>query len=245
MKSKIIIYSLLILFLEGCLSVKETYDKPPNEWNSNECLLILSNAISHNLFDNRTNIKIIATPYYPSVILALYRNRNEVRKWTMDQYKIDVDELMKYNAGLYYDWTSNKIVDSKGNYFKDKTQIDSLMFMISITNLAYYSAGSMMQVKVGGAVVWMPLVSPDQIYTPEISRLEENIFLTNDQSRSIKPKYVWGKKNTMLTTEETLFVMFNLRAGDNHFLSKSESIYLLIKGFEEDIILTFPLKYLK
>mgnify|MGYP001385341187 CR=1 FL=1 len=241
---------IMALSFHGCFYLssnweREVYNKPPTEWNSRECLTIIAASISHNLLDYRTNIKVIATPYYPSVIMALYRNGNEIKQWTKEQYQTDVDALMKDDVGLYYDWVSNKLIDGRGNYYRDKSQIDSLMFLVTIQNRAYSSGGSMMQVKVGASIVWAPLVSPDQIYIPDISTLEDRIFLVNEQKMFIKPKYVWGKRHNTLTIEETLLLMFNLKNGEKHFLEKSENMYLVVKGFERDIELTFPLAYMR
>lgn len=219
-------FILLLFFLNGCFYFssrweKEIYQKPPTQWDSRECLTVVAASMSHNLFDLRTPIKIIATPYYPSVIMAIYKNGHEL-KFNEDQYKNDVDGLLKENAGMYYDWDSFRLIDGHGNYFKDKTQIDSLMFLVTIQNRGY-----------------------SNIYMPDITNLEDKMFLVNDEKKFIKPRYVWGKRRNFLTSEESLLAMFHLRNGERHFLEKSDNMYLAIKGFGSDINLTFPLSYMK
>ena len=82
-------------------------------------------------------------------------------------------------------------------------------------------------------------------YIPDIINLEQNIFLINEKNKFIKPKYVWGKRRSQLTMEETLLVMFQLREGNYHFLDGSEKIYLGIKGFNADIKLELPLSLIR
>jgi hypothetical protein len=172
--------------------------------------------------------------------------------WSESEFIFNVDALMKEDNGLYVDWQTNRLVDSRGNYFKDCTQIDSLMFLISITNTAWTSANSLVQVAVSvdpetkkAISAMVPLVTPDQTYVPDISNIEQRIYLVNDKGKFIKPKYVWGKRNNVLTTEESLFAMFYFREGNHHFLEGSSEMYLLIKGFESDIRLEFPLSMMR
>ena len=87
-----------------------------------------------NILDNRTNIKVYATPYCPSVIAALTKFRwlqIPVHPITAES---DFETLLKETCGMYYDRESNKLMDARGNYFKDKMQIDSIMFLITIEN---------------------------------------------------------------------------------------------------------------
>ena len=48
-------------------------------------------------------------------------------------------------AGMYVDWQRNRLVDSRGFYFRDKAQIDAIEFLITIDNTAWPCAmpGSM------------------------------------------------------------------------------------------------------
>lgn len=245
---------LIVCMFSGCFYFgKNQYDdvvkKPNSEWDFRECLTVISAPIGHNLLDFRTNIKVTATPYYPSVVLAIQRNAQRITHWSESEFQLNVDALMKENNGLYFDWTSNRLVDPRGNYFKEYTQIDSLMFLITLTNTAWTSINSQMRINVGErdhpVLVTMPVINFDQCYLPEITNLEQRIYLVNENSKFIKPRYVWGRRNNILTNEESLFAMFCFREGDYHFLRDSGEMILLIKGFESDISLKFPLSMMK
>ena len=240
--------------LSGCFYIgKNQYEdiikKPYTEWDDQECLTIVAGAMSHNLYDMRTNIKIIATPYYPSVILALQRISQGIHHWSDNEYRLNVDALLKDNAGIYVDWNAQKFVDSRGNYYRDKVQIDSLMFLITIQNRAWpcgtiitYYVGDMFG---GGEGFTLPLYGSEHCYIPDITNLENKIFLINEKNKFIKPKYVWGKRHNVLTMEETLLAMFYLKQGDIHFLEGSDKMYLVVKGFENDIKLPFSLSMMR
>ncbi|MBI4810371.1 MAG: hypothetical protein HY800_02805 [Ignavibacteriales bacterium] len=204
--------------------------------------------MSHNLYDMRTNIKIIATPYYPSVILAIQRISQGIYHWSEEDYRMNVDALMKDNAGLYVDWAAKRFMDSRGNYYRDKLQIDSLMFLITIQNRAW-PCGTMITYYVGGMFggegFTVPLYGSEHCYMPEITNLEDRIFLVNENNKFIKPRYVWGKRHNVLTMEETLLAMFYLSRGEDHFLAGSDEMYLLVKGFERDIKLTYSLSMMR
>jgi hypothetical protein len=156
-----------------------------------------------------------------------------------------VDALMREDNGIYMIWTINGLVDSRGNYFKKHTQIDSLMFLITLNNTAWSSINSNMEVLVHGKPRVVPLINFDQYQIPDISNIENQIFLVSKKGEFIKPRYMGGRRNNILTTEESLFAMFYFREGDHHFLSNSDEMYLLIKGFEGDIRLEFPLSMMR
>ncbi len=231
----------LIACLPGCFYVggdqyADILQKPSVEWSSRDDLTVLISPIAHNLFDQGSpNVKVFATPYYPSVIIAIARGRQRLSHWSETQYQSYAEGLAKDDLGMYIDWDKNAFVDSRGNYFRDPLQIDSLMFLVTIHNNGWppnvvYGPGN-------GAMI---LIAAG-MYQASISNLEDNIYLVNDKAKFIRPQYVWGKRNKWLTFDETLFVMFRLRNGEHHFLEGSENMYLGIKGFEKDIMLTFPL----
>ncbi|MDI6767399.1 MAG: hypothetical protein QME52_11300 [Bacteroidota bacterium] len=252
-------YILLIIvtLLSGCVYFSSNqYDiitsRSSTEWDYRDALTVIAASMTHNFIDNRTNIKVIATPYYPSVNLAIQRNAQLVNHWTEEEFRFNTDMLLRDNVGMYIDWETNRFVDSRGNYFRDKLQIDSLMFLITIQNKAW-PCNSMVMANVRGVVQMMvPLISFEQCYIPDISNLEERIFPVNEKNKFIKPKYVWGKIKNHLTMSERIFAMFhfskrdgNSQEGNYHFLHGSEKMYLIIKGFEMDIKLTFPLSMMR
>ena len=256
MPMKIIWISILtICIFSGCFyfgknQYADVVRKPNSDWDFRECLTVISAPIGHNYFDFRTNIKASATPYYPSVVLAIQRNAQRIMHWSESEFQVNADALMKEDNGIYIDWATNKMVDSRGNYFQHHTQIDSLMFLITLINTAWTTINSSMLVNISGdpnhpVPVMVPLISFDQCYLPDISNIENRIFLINDENKFIQPIYVWGRRSNFLTNEETLFAMFYFREGDHHFLRDSDEMLLLIKGFESDIRLEFPLSMMR
>ncbi|MBI4810906.1 MAG: hypothetical protein HY800_05600 [Ignavibacteriales bacterium] len=224
---------IIVTLLPGCIYFSSNqYDiitrRSSTEWDYHDALTIIAASMSHNYFDIYTSIKVIATPYYPSVIIAIQRNAQLANRWKDEEFRFNTDMLLRDNVGIYIDWETNRFVDSRGNFFCDKLQIDSLMFLIRIDNKRW------------------------PIYIPDITNLEDRIFLVNDKGKFIKPKYVWGKRRDQLTMHETIFAMFHftnrkgnpLEAG-YHFLDGSEKMYLIVKGFEMDIKLAFPLSMMR
>jgi hypothetical protein len=159
----------------------------------------------------------MATPYHPQVIMAIQRMAQKRANWTEEEFQKNVDILLKEAMGMYYEWNTRRFVDSRGNYVKNVSQFDSLLFLITIEN------------KAGGS------------YIPDISNIENQIFLMNDKGNILKPKYVWGRKNIQLITSENLFAMFSFLGVNVHFLDDVKEVSLIIKGFEHDIQLTFNL----
>ncbi len=224
----IILFATSGCFYFGKYTYHDIIKKQSDEWSIRDALIVLASPIAHNLYDKRTNIKIMATPYYPSVIFAIQRIAQRINHWTEEQFRINTEQLLKDNIGLYIEWETNHLVDSRGNYFRSIEQVDSLMLLITIENNAWPS------------------------YIPDITNLEERIFLVNDKGEFIKPKYVWGKRKNQLAITERMFVMFHFTKRDGnateanyHFLRGSENMYLIIQGFEMDIKLTLPLSMMK
>ncbi len=216
----------IILILSSCNyfrldTYNEVIQRPYYDWNYRDELIVMSSPLAHNLFDNRTNIKIMVTPYYPSVILAIQRNAQRKYGWAETEFRLNTDVLFHEALGMFYEWDTRRVVDCRGNYLKDKCQFDSLLVLISIENKGWPS------------------------YIPDITYLEDRIYLVNENNKFIKPKYVWGKKKNILIFSETLLAMFCLREGEYHFLEGSKEMYIAIKGFESDQRLILPLSMMR
>ncbi len=209
--------------------------RPVSEWNRRDCLTVMMGNMRSNLRDNHTNIKVYATPYCPSVIAAMTKFRWLQIPVPQPVAESDFETLLRESFGMYYDRDNEKIMDSRGNYFKNKTQIDSIMFLITIENHAWMNS-----LLLGEGMLDIP--GSHVLDIPDITTLENQIFLVNDENKFILPKYVWGRRKNILTTPETIFVMFKLKEGDYSFIAKSDNIYLCVKGLEQDITLEFPLK---
>ena len=196
--------------------------QPDIVYSNDEYLTQMASAMRHNLTDlENPNFKVIAMPYYPSVIISINRRAQRDNEWSEQEYRNNLDTLLRANVGLYMDWKEGKFVDAKGNYFKDCLQVDSLMFNVTLRNRSWPR------------------------FTPDISDIDQRIFLVNDKQKFIRPKYVWGRTASALKMEETFLVMFAFRSGDHHFLQGSRYMYLLITGLERDIQLTFPLSMMR
>ncbi|MBI3765973.1 MAG: hypothetical protein HY277_05665 [Ignavibacteriales bacterium] len=201
----------------GCSFLgQNTYDdiigRPSSRWTDDDCRTIIASAMQNNRFCQSSNVVVFATPYYPSIINAINRYSQHINHWSEEEYRSAMDDIAKDRLGMYIDWEQGRFVDSRGNYFKDKLQIDSLTFLVSLKNQGW------------------PF--------PDIMNLEDQIYLLNNKNKFIKPKYVWGKRGSSLFDKETVLVMFQLRNGEYHFLEGCNMMYLVIKGLGEDI--TFP-----
>jgi hypothetical protein len=218
-------------FYFGKNDFEDVVQEPPEKWSTRDCLTIVMGVAQDNLSDPRSpNIKVVAIPYYPSVVAAIERRAHILGplqyqpftyRHTEEAYRHHLDTMMALEAGVYVDWSTGRYVDSRGNYLRDPTQLDYLMFYISFTNTNW------------------PFVPFDEV--TDISNLEKNIFLVNDQDTILTPRSASGKQRTILTMEETLLVMFDLRNKDYHFFKNSREMRLVIKGFRDPIELKFPI----
>lgn len=253
---KWIVFSAVLL--SGCYYLGQNTHKdiivhPSATWSGPELLTVIMEAGNHNLRDDRTNIKAIATPYYPSVIKAIGRRAQVQYHWSEREMRNYVDRLVHQSSGMYIDWEQpHEPVYSKGlDPLYSPTQFDSVMFLLTIRNNGW-PCGKMISIYIPTADPNIPdvnmVVPLEELNcpTPDISDLEGRIVLVNEEGTVLDPIVVWGKRMNFLTNnEETLFVKFRLWCGGQHFLAHSEKFYLTITGFEREIRLTFPTRYMK
>lgn len=227
---------LVVFILSGCFyfgknDFEDVVQEPPEKWSTRDCLTIVMAVAQHNLADPRSpDIKVVAIPYYPCVVAAIERRAHILGplqyqpftySHTEEAYRRHLDTMMALEAGVYVDWSTGRYVDSRGNYLRDPTQLDFLMFYVSFTNANW------------------PGGPPDMIQ--DITNLENNIYLENDGGTTLSPRSVSGKRRTRLTMEEKLLVLFELRNKDPHFFTNSREMRLVIKGFRDPIELKFPI----
>ena len=258
------------LLLGGCFYIgKDNFDdlvrRSPDTWSSRDCLTIVMSATSNNFADRSSpNIKVVATVYSPSVIMANYRRGQilgrhhkplppsevppiESLEGIADsEYTSSIDILMQEEAGLYFDWQTDRYVDARGNYVKSYTQMDSLTVFMTIENKGWPCVPPTLMPD-GLVSVAKPLISLADYpcYIPDISNLENQIYLVNDQNKFIKPMMVWGKRQTHLVMPENLIAKFRIRKDDYHFLEHSDHMRLIITGFDGKIMLDFPVSLLR
>jgi hypothetical protein len=223
----------------GCFTTSDVVtQRPPNTWTLRDCQTVLVSAMTHNLNDNRTNVKVIVTPYLPRVIKAMTR-MDQIRDSSgVDSTKYDekYDALLHASTGLLYDWDQGlKYSVKHQRYYQNVTDYDSLLFLIAFINQGY---PCIPLVKIDQKTGTHPLTLPGDwpCYTPELNHLNDEILLINDRGETLTPRYVWGVENNQLTTDEHIFVMFSFTGGSKkHFLQDSEDITIVFKTFTPTI----------
>lgn len=221
-------------FYIGQRRFEDIVKEPPADWSSRDCLTIILSAMAHNLHDNEKNVECIATPFYPSVVVALNQIQRTQHHWSDDEAQEHLDELLRGSSGLYVDWRDGRFVNAKGNYFKDQTDIDSLLVVVTLRNKTWPCA---VPTNFKGKLLMG--LSDWPCYMPPTDDIDKRIWILNGEGDTLRPKFVWGRRHEFLTTTETLFVMFQFRRGEAHFLERSTSAWLQVAGF--DTKMKFPL----
>lgn len=211
----------------GCFAGRDAVsERSPREWTKEECLTAVISSTASNLTDYRTNIKLMAIPYFPSVVEAIVRLQelDDTVETFDSKYKHRLDALLKSGSGLYYDWEQGRYYSPKGRYYRDRTDIDSLLFLVTLLNTGWPCVPPM--VPRGDKMVPLFGVGQMPCYTPDLDSLERRIVLRNERGESVRPRFVWGKKNANLTTDEDLFVLFDLRSQDGkHLFREGEYVW--------------------
>ncbi len=185
---------------------------PSTVWSSPEVLTMIMEAGNHNLRDDRSHIKAIVTPYYPSVIKAIGRRAQSLYHWSENQYRGYVNQLLRESSGMYIDWDNPKepVYDTDLHLLESPAQFDSLLYLLSLSNI--------------GSGTW------------DISQLESNLFLVDTKGKKLAPFLVWGRRmNVLGGIDETIFVKFRLREDTGHFLKASTPYYFQIQDPENTI----------
>lgn len=242
---------LCVCLLSGCYYLgKNTYRdvvaRSSTEWSSPECLTVIIGAANHNLGDTRSAVKVIATPYYPSVVRAIGRRAQLQYHWDERNFQGYVDRLIHYSSGMYVDWERpGEIVYGAGlRALQDATQFDSLMFLLTFQVIGWESKELHIQVPIptaGGETIMqsIPLDGHTGEDLPEIQ--EGTILLVNEKGGVISPTLLVGKRMSYLTQkEESMYAKFDFRTPGHHFLEGSKYFVLTIRGYESDIRLRFP-----
>ena len=243
--------AFLALAVGGCFYVgqnqaEDILRQPVTQWSSRDCLTVMLSSMQNNLYDQKSpNIKVIATPYTPAVIAAINRMRQTRERWSDNETQRQIDTSLFLEAGLYFDWQTSQLMDSRGNYMGKNGRLGVLQFLVTLRNNSWPCTVPMQTFHAGGSAGYITVpISPAGVwpcYMPGLVDLDERVFLSNDQGLSIKPKYVWGRHNNQLTLEETLVISFDLRSGDRYLFDGSENISLVLEGFDTPIRLSFPI----
>jgi hypothetical protein len=242
---------LFLLLLPGCYYLgQNTYTDititPSSEWSGPELYTVIMEAGNHNLRDFRTNIKAIATPYYPSVIKAIGRRAQIQYHWPESEFQSYVDKLLHEGSAMFVNWEKpgEPVYDSKLHLLDSVTQFDSLMVLLTLKNTGY-PPGKYIVMPTGMGFRNIPI---DDIHyiPPDITHLESQIYLVNERGDSLSPMILWGRNMNYLTNiDETIFLKFKLREGEKHFLEDSKIYCLVIRGLEENIRLELSANLMK
>lgn len=238
--------TLTALSITGCFtSSDDVVQTPGTSWTKRECMTVLLSAMAHNLHDNRMNIKVIVTPYIPRVIEAITRMDQLRDSLNIDSalYDMKYDALLKSSTGLLYDWDSGLLYSAAHQrYYHSITDLDSLLFLVTMINTGYPCIPPILVGGSSGSTRPLTLLSDWPCYTPDLTHLRDQIVLINDRGDTLRSKYVWGVKNTQLTSDEKMFIMFPFTVrGGEHFLARSESFTLSLTCVAPSIGYTFSI----
>lgn len=248
---------LCVILLSGCYYLgQNTYRdvvlRPSTGWSGPECLTVIMGAANHNLQDPRTVIKVIATPYYPSVVKAIGRRAQTQYHWKDGEFHQYVDRLVSQSSGMFIDWErpEEPVFDGSLKPLESPTQFDSLMFLLTFQVRGWTSQVLGIQVPVPGTddtvAQFIPLQGPDALSPVSSDMKNGTILLFNEKGESIPPAMVWGKRMNYLTTnEESMFAKFILRRDGRHFLEDSRRMFLTVRGYEQDIRLEFQTGFMR
>jgi hypothetical protein len=236
------------LTMVGCFSGREELQSvSPREWTREECMTVMLSSIATNIFDHRYNVKLIAVPYFPAVVEAITRladSRDSLDDFE-SKYKYQLDALLKSGTGLYYDWEKDKYFSPKGHYYSGKSDLDSLLFLVTLLNNGWPCISPIILDRQRGTSNTLFSIGEMPCDTPDISDIEHRILLFNDQGDTLTPVYVWGRKNKQLTDEEDLLVMFHLNHGKkHHFLEGTDNIAFVLSLSGTNLRLPISLKYI-
>lgn len=242
---------VFLLLLPGCYYLgRNTYTdivaNPSSEWSGPELYAVIMEAGNHNLRDNRTNIKAIATPYYPSVIKAIGRRAQIQFHWSETEYQGYVDRLLHEGSAMFVNWERDDepVYDSRLHHLDSVTQFDSLMILLTLRNTGY-PPGKYIVVSTGYGFTNIPIDDKHYI-PPDITHLENQIFLVNERGDSLSPMILWGRDMNYLTNiDETIFLKFRLWDKAGHFLAASKRYFLVIRGLEDNIRLELSASLMK
>ncbi|MFI5251500.1 MAG: hypothetical protein ACHQQQ_03615 [Bacteroidota bacterium] len=184
--------------------------KPTASWTVTECNAILIDCMSNTARNPMiSDVQVFALPTYPKVLLAYNMRKMRTLHWTQQEFNESVDRQARNCLHMTYEGSRNIFLDESGNTYRGPDQIVSLMILISIENI-------------GGM-------------RPDISNLEDRIYLRNERGEVVYPDEVRGRRNRSLLLRENLQAVFKFNRARVHFLGESREIELVISGFNEEI----------
>lgn len=214
---------LLTMFLAGggCAQLdraqlREILKIHPNEWTLEDCNSLLASLVVHNMFDVNSRVRVYATPCYPVFITAYNRKEQLQQQWTDEDFRREVERQGREFLGMTVNWQTWEFLDVKQGVYRDRTQLDSLVVLITIVNKSY------------------------PYYSPDLTTLKDRVLLRDDAGHTLRPLSMKGRKGDLLVREETVSVVFPVRRGARHFLDGSATVWLVLEGFGDDVTLPLP-----
>ncbi len=238
--------SLLILFLNGCwqnryVSYDGIVSRHSSTWNESECRTIIESHTEYNRHDHDSPVTVIATEYTPQVFMAINREEQRRKELSDSKYVANLNESMKRFLGLSVHSANDTVYDANGYLYKNEAQLDSLIFLVSISD-----KNDFVNVAGPGSLATPALnqifdLKNFKFYDPDLLDLKDKIFLQNAQGMLLKPNWVAAERNGRLIRNESFIVMFQLRQPGGHFFEFSSKMALVFRGFEHDIRLGFQI----
>jgi hypothetical protein len=225
----------------GCWQSKYVYysdiiQKPSAQWKEHECRSVIETYTEYNKFEIDPKVRVIATQLNPIVLSAINRLDQKTKGWTEEEYRTSLQEDLHRYLGLTIDPMYHYAAETGKNFQHNERFLDSLVFIVSLlsTQQTLYIGNPSLEGRFFD-------LKNFQFFEPDLTELKDRIFLENDQRQLLKPNWLGGKEPIRLIRNETFLVMFQLQQPSGHFLSSSNSMVLVIKGFERDIRLKFQL----
>jgi hypothetical protein len=241
---------LLAIAIAGCFtSATDVLQTPSRSWSKRDCLTVMVSSMRHNLSDNESNVQAIVTPYIPKVVEAIARMQQLDDSTDDETTRNNLDLLLKSGAGLFIDWENQgRLANARGNYYRHPRELDSLLFMVMLKNRSWPCNVPLQTVQVSPGVYGMRPIAGLADWpctTPEIHDLDRKIFLINAAGDTLRPKFIWGRNNEVLTMEEHVFVMFDFsKDRERPFLKEGDGVTMVLSGFDRPMKFLFPLDIL-
>jgi hypothetical protein len=232
--------------------------KSPSQWTAEDCMTVILAATTHNIHDDQALIKVCATPFSPLVLNALTRIDQRRQRWNESQFEQNLEVRLFEELGLLYDIKTRTCFDHIGHHYEGVEQIDSLIILVDLMNTSTCAPtmgdnvvettdlkGDLFTVGTMRSLLGDIPMSDLPCFTPDISHVQDQVLLENDQGKLLKPNVVWGRTENVLTGEQHLLALFQFRWGSYHFLTGCKKMYLNIAGLGNKVHLQIPVSAIR
>jgi len=206
-----VLVAVMVIFVmtcnQGCFtSVEQLRSVPYAEWTAEDCMAVIMRNVHHNLKRDGEIISALVIPFTPEVVKAIGRYR-QIKYAHSDSLTYEfVQRLTQQGTGTFLD-RDGMLWDAQGNRFIGRR--DSLMVMVSLINTTWPCE----PLSLNGIPIMNMSETPCE--TPDISNLDQHIFLSTATGDTLYPKTLFGRRNNILTDDENLLIVFDLRGVEN------------------------------